>query len=113
MSRRMFPCLRMSMVVRPEMLKRSSAGLISTFSTASKSMPFFVPNGRMMNARIFGALRFFESAETIETEVLHFDLPGQLLADAYKILDSGNRIKLRNLRCVHIAESAFAEPLRG
>jgi hypothetical protein len=50
MSMRMLPDSRISPVVLPSAPILCSAGLTSSFSTVSKSMPFRVPKGRMMKA---------------------------------------------------------------
>src|SRR5215208_7615270 len=46
----MLPCLRVSPVVRPVSLCPVSAGPINSLSTRLKSIPFLIPNGRMMKA---------------------------------------------------------------
>src|SRR3989442_7011440 len=54
MSSRMLPAATISPVVRPWMPVAARTGSISSCSTLSKSMPAFVPKGRMMNARMWG-----------------------------------------------------------
>src|SRR4051812_46789368 len=66
MSVRILPARKISPVVLPAISSAVSAGSINSASTRSKLIPCFVPNGRMMNARIA-----ITSCKTAEVRQIH------------------------------------------
>src|SRR5581483_732713 len=107
MSRRMFPERAISPVVPPCTRAAAIAGWMSSRSTRSKSMPFFVAKGRTMKTRTPS------SALHEASEVSEVDVARDGLADLHEIVHSRDGIELRDDVRIDPGEPEAGEPGAG